>query len=155
MTSKIIYSEIMDRIKTLKKLRSDNSVARVLGLSRSAFSERKKRESIPYEELARFSEQENVSLDWLLTGEEPIVKGRVLETIYNKGIKMLKEPLTVGEKPAIYNNVRDDSELGEILQLLKEHPQDKKLVLKLLKGKKDIKEALEGFEVKNLLNEEG
>lgn len=62
--------------------------------------------------------------------------------------------MKVSEEPAIYN-VSGDAELSEITRLLKEHPQDKKLVLKLLKGKKDIKEALEGFEVKNLLNEDG
>ncbi len=39
--------------------------------------------------------------------------------------------------------------------MLQEHLEDKKLVLKLLKGKKDIQEALEGFGVKNLLKEKG
>lgn len=33
--------------------------------------------------------------------------------------------------------------------------QDKTLVLKLLKGKKDIKEALEGFEIKKIRDQEG
>ena len=45
--------------------------------------------------------------------------------------------------------------MAEIVQLLKEHPQDKALVLKLLKGKKDIKEALEGFEISKIKEQEG
>jgi hypothetical protein len=39
--------------------------------------------------------------------------------------------------------------------ILLEGPQDKKLVLKFLKGKKDVKEALEGFGIKDILKEEG
>ena len=45
--------------------------------------------------------------------------------------------------------------MAEIIQILKEYPQDKKLVLKLLKGKKDIKEALEGFEISKIKEQEG
>lgn len=43
--------------------------------------------------------------------------------------------------------------MREIVNILKEAPQDKKLVLKLLRGKKDIKEALEGFGVKGLVED--
>jgi hypothetical protein len=39
--------------------------------------------------------------------------------------------------------------------MLKEHPQDTELVLKLLKGKKDIKEALEGFDISKIKEQEG
>lgn len=80
-----------------------------------------------------------VNPDWLLTREEPMMKE--------------ERPLTVSEELALYNKVKGDLELSEIIELLKEQPQDKKLVLKLLKGKKDIKEALDGFQIKNLLEE--
>lgn len=130
------HSDYIDRIKAFKGFSSDNSVAETLNLSRSAFSERKKRGSIPYEELSIFSEQEGLSLDWLLTGEGP-----------------MKRESKVSEELASYSV--GDSELSEILQMLKESPQDKKLVLKLLKGKKDIKEALEGFEITNMKKQEG
>ncbi|GER92657.1 hypothetical protein A45J_0375 [hot springs metagenome] len=67
--------KIADRIKKLKGVLSDNDVAELLGMSRTAFAERKRRDSIPYEELVRFAEQESISLDWLLTGKgEPFIK---------------------------------------------------------------------------------
>ncbi|VAX34552.1 hypothetical protein MNBD_NITROSPIRAE03-1232 [hydrothermal vent metagenome] len=49
---------------------------------------------------------------------------------------------------SIYNVKEPDSDLAEILQILHEHPEDKKLILKLLRGKKDTQEALEGFGIK-------
>ncbi len=83
-----------------------------------------------------------ININWLLTGEGPMEK-----------TPQSKDNI-VSEDRAIYNNkVIEDPELEEIIKLLKENPKDKKLVLKLLKGKKDIKEALEGFEIKKLLEE--
>jgi len=90
------------------------------------------------DKLIKISKLGNTSLDWLLTGEGEMGWGE-------------KEGLLLAETADIYK-VRD-TELSEIIRLLKEHPQDKKLVLKLLKGKKDIKEALEGFGVKKFIEE--
>lgn len=63
----------------------------------------------------------------------------------------------VAEETTIYN-VKEDIEVSEILQLLKEHTQDKKLMLRLLrflKAKRDFNETIEGSDFKNLLKEEG
>lgn len=65
-----------------------------------------------------------------------------------------KEPSQVAEECATYKG-QEDPEIAEIVRLLKESPQDKGLVLKLLKGKKDIKEALEGFEISKIKEQEG
>ncbi len=56
----------------------------------------------------------------------------------------------------LYYNVKaKDQYLVEILKILQEHPKDRKLILKLLRGKKNMQEALEGFGIKNILKEEG
>jgi len=65
---KDLFYEIMGRIKSLKDLKTDQEVAGVLGLKRVAFSERKRRGSLPYDELVTFSEREGVSVDWILFG---------------------------------------------------------------------------------------
>jgi len=62
-----------------------------------------------------------------------------------------ERPSIVAEAGIVYNI--GDAEIREIVGLLKEFPQDKKLVLKLLKGKKLTKEALEGLGVKGLVEE--
>lgn len=72
--------------------------------------------------LVKIAEMGNVSLDFF-TGKEP------------------EKPQGVAEEVAAYG----DPEITEILHLLKESPHDKKLVLKLLKARKEMKEALEGL----------
>ncbi len=62
---------IIDRIKEIKKLNSDLDVAEILGISRTALAERKRRSSIPFEEIIRFSDKEGLSHEWLLTGKGP------------------------------------------------------------------------------------
>lgn len=89
------------------------------------------------ENLQKIAIQTNCNLNWLLTGEGEM---------FRRGEK---GELKVSEKVPIYN-VREDPEIVEILKLLMESPQDKKLVLKLLKGKRDIKEALEGLDILKL-----
>ena len=157
---------IINRIKEVARVESDLDVAELLGLSRTALAERKRRSTIPYEEIVIFSDKKRISLHWLLTGnyetEEDIIRQRLrlegaTETEIDDFIKNKKEeekPSQVAEECAIYN-VKQSPELAEINRLLEEHPQDMKLVLKLLKGKKDIKEALEGFEIKKIKEQEG
>ena len=57
---------ITDKIKELKGLKSDTAVAEVLKMNQSTFAERKRRNSIPYEEIISFCDREGISLDWLM-----------------------------------------------------------------------------------------
>lgn len=115
------FQEIMDRIKRYKGLKSDNAVAKILNLSRSAFSERKKRGSIPYEELAIFCEQEGISFDWLFTGEGPIERTKE------------KKPLIVSEN-AIYNEI---AKLEERIEELKKAVGSEKPPIELTEDERE------------------
>lgn len=83
------FINIIDRIKELKSIKTDNAVAGLLNISQSAFAERKRKDSIPYEELVSFSVNEGISIDWLLTG---------LGRMRRDG----GEPFRVSEEPAQY-----------------------------------------------------
>lgn len=128
------FSDIVDRLKKLKGLKTDGDVALELGISKGALSNHKTRDTIPFEALYTFCDRESISLDYLLTGVGPKKRG-------------------APEHEITASNLRSDPDLAEIAELLKEHPQDKKQVLKLLRGKKDIKEALENLKLKGF-NEE-
>lgn len=93
--------------------------------------------------LLKIAQSLNISMEELLTGKK--VRYPLIEEI----------PLKIAEETAIFNNVKGDPELEEILRYFLENPQDKKFCLKMIKGKKDIKEAVEGFVSKNLIKEEG
>lgn len=57
---------IVDKIKKFKGLKSDTAVAESLNLNQSTFAERKRRNSIPFEEIINFCDSEGISLDWLI-----------------------------------------------------------------------------------------
>lgn len=60
------FDRIIDRLKSAKNIRYDIDVAELLGLTQSAFAERKRRNSVPYEELMQLCDEEGISYDWLL-----------------------------------------------------------------------------------------
>ncbi len=62
------FVEIIDRIKNLKGLHTDTSVAQALKLSKSNFSAYKQKGRIPYRALVRYAGEEEIALDYLLEG---------------------------------------------------------------------------------------
>lgn len=126
----------------LKKGLKVKQLAKIIGISQGSLSDIENEKTKPSSDtIVAFVDHTDISPAWLLTGE-----GSIIEVIE-------EQPLAVCEESATYNV--SDPEIAEIIRMLKEFPQDKKLVLKLLKGKKDIKEALEGFEISKIRGQEG
>ena len=65
------FFQIISRIKEYKGITNDLEVANLLGLSKTAFSERKRRNCVPIDKITIFSERESISVDWFLFGEWP------------------------------------------------------------------------------------
>jgi len=63
-----VFDKIVERIKSFKGIRYDIDVAELLGMTQSAFAERKRRNSLPFQELIEFCDNEGVPYDWLLDG---------------------------------------------------------------------------------------
>ncbi|GMT42554.1 MAG: hypothetical protein IEMM0002_0965 [bacterium] len=61
------FSRIINNIKLLRNIKTDFEVAELLGMSQSAFSERKRRKSLPYDEIIRFCGKEKISLDSIIS----------------------------------------------------------------------------------------
>jgi len=132
-----------DRIKEVRQANNLTQQAFAISLNTSAgyISEIEAGKKIPGSEfLISLKRVYQIDIDWLLTGEGEMKRGE-------KG----ERPQVAAEATSVYNI--GDAETKEIIGLLKEFPQDKKLVLKLLKGKKLTKEALEGFGIKGLVEE--
>lgn len=64
----ITFVEIIEKIKKLKGLHTDTSVALALKLSKSNFSAYKQKGRIPYRALLRYAGEEEIALDYLLEG---------------------------------------------------------------------------------------
>lgn len=62
------FIEITNRLKFELNLSTDKEIAELLGLSKSAFAERKKRDSFPEKELLLLAGQEGLDAEYILTG---------------------------------------------------------------------------------------
>ncbi len=63
--------EILGRLKEAKKVRTDKDLAKLMGIERTALVQGKKRESAALIlKIIEFAKSEDLSLDWILTGEQ-------------------------------------------------------------------------------------
>jgi hypothetical protein len=153
--------EILDKIKNLKGIKKDMELAILLNVKPNTITTWRTRKTIPHDVLYRFCEEQEIDITWLLTGKITTkyidVEGqRVLVMSGEPGLYKKEEEthLKDAAKPAIYNNVKGDPELEEILRYFLENPQDKKFCLKVIRGSKEVKEGVEGFVSKKPLIEE-
>jgi hypothetical protein len=136
-------SDIIERIAKREHVKNEGEVAVLLKLTHGALSNHKKRGTVPLDALLTYCETKNILFDWLLTGEgEPERKKNI-----------------VLEPDIHYNRCGADTELSEIVDILQyDLPEAKKIVLKLLKGRKEFKEgikALQNVDNNPLKEEEG
>jgi hypothetical protein len=64
------FNEIIDRLKLITQVKDDHEVASLLGLTKTAFSERKRRGSVPNDKLSLFCERESINMEWIHTGKD-------------------------------------------------------------------------------------
>ena len=63
------FELVVERIKKEFLYRSDKEFAKAIGLSPTAFHNRKKTSSLPFQEIIEFANSRNVNLNWIMTGE--------------------------------------------------------------------------------------
>ena len=60
---------IIHKLKIHSKLKDDKDVAKLIGISNTAFCNHKARNTIPYKNLMAYCDKTGVSLDWLFYGD--------------------------------------------------------------------------------------
>jgi len=70
MKSELYFIEVIDRAKKALKINTDKELAKALGMSSSAFNNRKKAHSLPYDELIELFYSRNMDFNLLLRGKE-------------------------------------------------------------------------------------
>ena len=89
----ISFIEIINRIKEVLDTQKDNIVAEALGMKATTLALRKKRGSIPYEEIFTFCNGKKISMDWILTAKGPKTQKErdLLYKIESSGIREIEE----------------------------------------------------------------
>lgn len=101
------FNEIMDKIKKCLNITSDTELAEKMELSRSNYSERKQRNSIPYENLINLCKKENISIDYILKNE---IKSSFYENYQENLINTIKK---LNEKESKYFYFLIESEIAK------------------------------------------
>ncbi len=119
-------SEIIERLKSCKGYESDADLARDLGVPPKKLGVWKLRNTVPLEELTTFCRHNNCSLEWALTGSHSA-----------------QAKTSVDDPRPTYAMFGTDTEMQEIVDLLQKRvPELKGNVLKILKAKAGLKDAL-------------
>ena len=113
-TININFNSVVKRFKEATSVRWDREVASLLGFSGAAFSERKKRGTIPKREIEVYCLKNSINVDWVLVGEGEMfnqkqVEGKVQGSYNSESQKIQK---LEGE----LDSVKDD-----LIDLLKEN----------------------------------
>lgn len=85
------FTEIMQRIKEQLNLHSDTQLAEKLGITRSNYSEKKRNNSIPYENLLILCKENNLSIDYLLNNQKKSEKLNNFKKLLINSIENLDE----------------------------------------------------------------
>ena len=106
----------MERFKGASGASSEGEAAALLGFKQSAFSQRKKQDSVPFAEIITYAGEEGISTDWIFFGrgtarndetpEEKDYLGKCIAALRNPATReavkstldtLIKVPLTDGE----------------------------------------------------------
>lgn len=141
------FEQAWERVKVITGWADQKDLAAFVGSSSQSVSGVKKRGKFPVEWARRIGKHFGAFTDYIMDGEGPARK-----TGYTVPADQIREGgyrLSVREEaPPDYAEPDLDSAIEEIVQMLQfEVPEAKPYVLKLLHGKKEMKEALQGLGV--------
>ncbi|MDD2267433.1 LexA family transcriptional regulator [Sulfuricurvum sp.] len=75
---KLIFSEVMERLKNELGFTEDQQMAKYMGMSNAAYSERKTRDSLPYEKIITICRERGISSDFIFTGIRGELNGKII-----------------------------------------------------------------------------
>ncbi len=78
---KLIFSEVMDRLKDELGFTEDQQMAKHMKMSNAAYSERKTRDSLPYEKIINICRDRGISSDYIFTGIRGELNGKIIHTL--------------------------------------------------------------------------
>lgn len=114
--------EIIDKMKKISNVKSDKEVAKLLKTKADTLSQWKTRNKIPFKELLEYSNIQNISLNWLLTGKgEMYLTDKTHKNINSNIITggQINGDINMSVNMAQFNHTED---IKEIIELLKYAP---------------------------------
>jgi len=110
--------KVLDRLATILEIERgskpyEKDIAEALGLSPSALSNMKKRGRVPYEEISLFAASKQISINWLLFGQNPRRVSDMMEDTYRVVPIVFRESTNASAGGGAWNE--DEDETGTLL----------------------------------------
>ncbi len=140
----IDYKALGTKIKQVRGTATQADFARQFGITRADVSKIERGENRPTAELLyNICLKHHLSLEWMLSGHEPssepvqveLFKGEIVKT---EPVKVQEDPAGAGPTPIL--------EITDMVEWFRLHPEDLRLVNKIIQGKKLMLEALKELE---------
>jgi len=109
--------------KNALKIKDDKELCEILGISAPSLSNRKKTQSLSFNELIVASDLRNINLDWLLTGEGAMYKNQIAEpkASYQVNLKTLFPELTDKEVQVFEAEIEEKIEFNRLKKIVYEN----------------------------------
>jgi hypothetical protein len=104
---------VLDRLQQALSVESDSELSRKIGINRATLGNWRNRNSIPYSLCINICEKENLSIDWLLTGEGEMFRQKSIASD-NKIISLMLECLNEHQKLEVFYMIKEKMRLNEL-----------------------------------------
>ncbi|POZ50677.1 helix-turn-helix domain-containing protein [Methylovulum psychrotolerans] len=108
---------VLDRLQQALSVESDSELSREIGINRATLGNWRNRNSIPYSLCINICEKENLSIDWLLTGEGEMFRQKSMASdnwTDNEMIASMLELLNEHQKREVFSVIKEKMRLNEL-----------------------------------------
>ena len=138
----IDYKALGSKIKDVRGTATQADFAKQFGITRAEVSKIERGEVRPTAELLyNICLRHHLSLEWMLSGHEPAVESGQEELFKDEPVKAA--PVQEGPPPVCATPIL---ELTEMVEWFRLHPEDLRLVNKLIQGKKLMLDSMKELE---------
>jgi len=137
------FELVVERIKKQFLYKTDKKFSDAIGMTPTAFNNRKNTASLPYPEIIEFANKNNINLNWILTGDGPVYKNDVTLHANGSASNLTKVIFEHQDLVRRFKNPQRAKEINEDLLLLEDVDDDGiEEVKKIIKIKLEIKGVL-------------
>lgn len=137
MSSKISAESVIERLKQLFEVKTDQELAGILGVSKPTISSWRQRNSVSHTICIQISQEKNISLDWLLAGEGAMLKtngdniaAAANDSVANREARVVLDmylSLDDSARRDIFSAIRDKKFICEMRKRLEQEVNEQKV----------------------------
>ncbi|PPD50717.1 MAG: hypothetical protein CTY16_00960 [Methylobacter sp.] len=123
MKNEFCFDDVIGRLKNVLNISNDYELAERLDMKPTTFNGRKKANSLPFADILRLANSENLDFNWVLTGKGDMF--RTMSETIDRGLDSEKitsmlEGLNEDQKLEVLSVIKEKMRLNELEALIKQ-----------------------------------